>query len=43
MSGEIAGATVCHDAYLGLLPRDLAKNGARIWINPRNAFAVALT
>ena len=33
-SGVSAGATVCHDSYLGLLPRYLAKAGARIWINP---------
>lgn len=29
-----AGATICHDHYLGLLPRFLAKRGARLWINP---------
>lgn len=34
LSGETAGVTVCHDAYLGLLPRYLAQAGARIWINP---------
>ena len=34
LNGATAGATVCHDAYLGLLPRYLAKAGARIWINP---------
>ena len=34
LSGAMAGATVCHDAYLGLLPRYLARAGARIWINP---------
>jgi len=28
------GATICHDHYLGLLPRFLARNGARIWVNP---------
>ena len=33
-SGVSAGATVCHDSYLGLLPRYLTKAGARIWINP---------
>ena len=32
--GVRAGATICHDQYLGLLPRFLAKRGARIWINP---------
>ena len=34
LSGATAGATVCNDAYLGLLPRYLARAGARIWINP---------
>jgi len=34
LSGQTAGATICHDSYLGLLPRHLAQNGARIWINP---------
>ena len=29
-----AGATICHDQYLGLLPRFLAKRGAHIWVNP---------
>ena len=29
-----AGATICHDQYLGLLPRFLAKHGARVWVNP---------
>lgn len=29
-----AGATICHDHYLGLLPRFLAKRGARVWVNP---------
>ena len=29
-----AGATICHDHYLGLLPRFLAKQGARVWVNP---------
>lgn len=28
------GATICHDQYLGLLPRFLAKRGARVWVNP---------
>ncbi len=28
------GATICHDQYLGLLPRYLANRGARVWINP---------
>ena len=30
----IAGATICHDSYLGLLPRYLAGRGARLWVNP---------
>ncbi len=34
LSGVSAGATICHDSYLGLLARHLAKGGARIWINP---------
>lgn len=34
LSGVKSGATICHDQYLGLLPRFLAKRGARIWINP---------
>ncbi len=34
LSGVRAGATICHDQYLGLLPRFLAQSGARIWINP---------
>ena len=34
LNGATAGATLCHDSYLGLLPRYLAKAGARIWINP---------
>ena len=34
LRGAYAGATICHDSYLGLLPRYLAKHGARIWINP---------
>ena len=29
-----AGATICHDHYLGLLPRFLAKNGVHLWVNP---------
>ncbi|MCY3728791.1 MAG: carbon-nitrogen hydrolase family protein [Nitrospira sp.] len=29
-----AGATICHDHYLGLLPRFLAKCGAHLWVNP---------
>ena len=34
LSGVRAGATICHDHYLGLLPRFLAKGGARVWVNP---------
>ena len=34
LSGVRAGATICHDSYLGLLPRHLAECGARLWINP---------
>lgn len=32
--GVTAGATICHDQYLGLLPRFLAKRGAHLWVNP---------
>ena len=28
------GATICHDHYLGLLPRYLARQGAQLWVNP---------
>lgn len=34
LGGIRAGATICHDHYLGLLPRFLAKGGARVWVNP---------
>ena len=34
LGGVRAGATICHDHYLGLLPRFLGKGGARIWVNP---------
>ena len=34
LGGVRAGATICHDHYLGLLPRCLARNGAQIWVNP---------
>ena len=34
LGGVRVGATICHDQYLGLLPRFLARRGARIWINP---------
>ena len=28
------GATICHDHYLGLLSRHLARSGAQLWVNP---------
>ena len=34
LAGVRAGATICHDHYLGLLPRFLAGCGARLWVNP---------
>ena len=34
LEGVQSGATICHDHYLGLLSRFLAKSGARIWLNP---------
>ena len=34
LGGVTAGATICHDHYLELLPRFLAKRGAHLWINP---------
>lgn len=34
LGGDRAGATICHDQYLGLLPRFLARRGARLWVNP---------
>lgn len=34
LGGVRAGATICHDSYLGLLQRHMAKGGARIWLNP---------
>ena len=34
LGGIRVGATICHDHYLGLLPRFLARNGAHIWVNP---------
>ncbi|WP_420635318.1 nitrilase-related carbon-nitrogen hydrolase [Candidatus Palauibacter sp.] len=34
LGGVTAGATICHDHYLGLLPRSLAERGARVWVNP---------
>ena len=34
LGGVKAGATICHDHYLGLLQRHLAERGALLWINP---------
>ena len=34
LRGVTAGATICHDHYLGLLPRFLAKRGVQLWVNP---------
>ena len=34
LGGAGAGATICHDHYLGLLPRALARRDARLWVNP---------
>lgn len=34
LGGVRVGTTICHDHYLGLLPRYLARNGAQIWVNP---------
>ena len=34
LGGVTTGATICHDHYLGLLPRFLARRGARLWVNP---------
>ena len=34
LGGVTAGATICHDHYLGLLPRSLARRGACLWVNP---------
>ena len=34
LAGVRAGTTICHDHYLGLLPRFLASCGAQIYINP---------
>ena len=34
ISGIKVGCTICHDSYLGLLQRYLARQGAQIWINP---------
>ena len=34
LCGVTAGATICHDHYLGLLTRSIASRGARLWVNP---------
>ncbi|MBU0550462.1 hypothetical protein KJ940_03100 [Myxococcota bacterium] len=34
INGVTVGATICHDLYLGLLQRHLARAGARVWFNP---------
>ncbi len=34
LGGARVGATICHDHYLGLLPRHLARCGAQLWVNP---------
>ena len=34
LCGTTVGATICHDQYLGLFPRALARRGARLWVNP---------
>ena len=34
LNGVRAGATICHDHYLGLFPRFLGKRGTRICVNP---------
>ena len=34
LGGVTAGATICHDHYLGLLQQHLAERGARLWLNP---------
>ncbi|WP_420635311.1 nitrilase-related carbon-nitrogen hydrolase [Candidatus Palauibacter sp.] len=34
LAGVTAGATICNDHYLGLLPRFLRKRGAHVWVNP---------
>ena len=34
LAGARVGATICHDHYLGLLPRHLARCGAQLWVNP---------
>ena len=34
LAGVNVGTTICHDHYLGLLPRHLARTGAWLWVNP---------
>ena len=34
LGGACVRATICHDHYLGLLPRHLARCGAQLWVNP---------
>ena len=34
LGGARVGATICHDHYLGLLSRRLARSGAQLWVNP---------
>lgn len=34
VAGAYVGATICHDHYLGLLPRHLARSGTQLWVNP---------
>ena len=34
LGGVTAGATICHDHYLGLFPKALARRGACLWVNP---------
>ena len=34
LGGVTAGATICHDHYLGLLARFLGRRGACLWVNP---------
>ena len=34
LGGFTAGSTICHDHYLGLLPRFLRRQDVRVWVNP---------
>ena len=34
LAGARVGVTLCHDHYLGLLPRHLAQCRAQLWVNP---------